>query len=167
MRLVFFFCTLFLTSIASTAYARGHHHHRHHGNHHHHHTAHGHTNSPPDLIELETDAGTVKVAAAVAEAMKGFINEVVALDDGLIGQVHCYAAHGHIRHSLHHTGNACDFAQTGWDRTRPVMYDIRELASKWGLRDGCSFKHRKDCGHIDVGRGHRGVVNVAGSNGVE
>jgi hypothetical protein len=52
-----------------------------------------------------------------------------------------------VKRSRHYSGNACDFDQTGWNRTARVMYRVGDLAAKWGLRNGCSFG---DCGHVDV-----------------
>jgi hypothetical protein len=103
------------------------------------------------LINIETAAGTITVAASIADRMKGFIADVV--ERGFKGRVHCYSwAKSHVRHSLHHTGEACDFAQHwtvgGHIRTHGAMRHVADLAAKWGLRDGCSFR---DCGHVDGG----------------
>ena len=57
--------------------------------------------------------------------------------------------------SLHHTGHACDFAQTARNRTVALMYHVSDIIAAHGLRDGCSFG---DCGHVDTGtplEGHR------------
>lgn len=100
-----------------------------------------------DILSIATAAGSITVASTVAERFTGFIGDVVAR--GFRGPVHCFARGGHVRHSNHYTGQACDFAQRGWGRTVAPMYHVRDLAAKWGLRDGCSFG---DCGHIDLPR---------------
>lgn len=100
-----------------------------------------------DLVTVHTAAGPVTVASGFAPKIVGFIEEVVAR--GFKGRVNCFSlAKSHVPRSLHKSGNACDFAQRGWNRTVSVMYRVGDLAAKWGLRDGCSFR---DCGHIDAG----------------
>lgn len=99
------------------------------------------------IVSVSTMAGAITVASNVADRFSGFIGDVVAR--GFRGRVHCFARGGHVRHSNHYTGQACDFAQRGWGRTVAPMYHVRDLAAKWGLRDGCSFG---DCGHIDLPR---------------
>jgi len=96
----------------------------------------------------ETAAGRITIACDLADKMQGFIRDVVAR--GFKGPVHCLSySHSHVAHSLHFVGEACDFAQRGWGKTVRVMYHVRDLVAKWGLRDGCTFR---DCGHIDSGR---------------
>jgi hypothetical protein len=54
--------------------------------------------------------------------------------------------------SLHHSGEACDFAQLRRNVVAPgagVMYHASDIIAAHGLRDGCSFH---DCGHVDDGR---------------
>ena len=100
------------------------------------------------LITVHTAAGPVTVHPAFAPKISGFIGDVVAR--GFAGRVKCFSlSKSHVPGSLHFSGNACDFAQRGWNRTVAVMYRVRDLAAKWGLRDGCSFR---DCGHIDSGQ---------------
>lgn len=100
------------------------------------------------LITLSVDGHRITVADdSFARRIRGFISDAVAR--GFRGRIHCYATGGHVRHSLHYSGHACDFAQRGWNRTVRVMYHVADLARKWGLRDGCTFR---DCGHIDAGR---------------
>ncbi len=103
-----------------------------------------------DVIRVDTAGGPIVVSPTFAGKIKGFIADVVAR--GYKGYIHCHARGGHVRGSRHYSGNACDFAQTGWGKTVAVMYHVGDLAKKYGLRDGCSFK---DCGHIDDG-GHVG-----------
>lgn len=98
------------------------------------------------LVSISTAAGRITVAPSFAPAIRGFIADVVAR--GFKGGVHCYASGGHVAGSLHYSGRACDFAQRGWGLTVRPMYRVADLARKWGLRDGCTFR---DCGHIDSG----------------
>jgi hypothetical protein len=98
------------------------------------------------LVHEDTAAGNITVAAGAATKFKDLIAALVA--KGFRGDVGCYAASGHIAHSLHHSGNACDFAQTGKNRTVAIMYHSGALIRSFGLRDGCSFG---DCGHVDTG----------------
>ena len=103
-----------------------------------------------DLVTVRTAAGPITIASDVAHKFTALIDDLVA--HGFHGRVHCFAAHGHVKHSLHHTGRACDFAQTGWNRTVRPMYSSTALIQAHGLRDGCTFRHpRKDCGHVDAG----------------
>jgi hypothetical protein len=97
----------------------------------------------------ETAAGTIIIACRLADRMTGFIGDVVAR--GFKGRVKCFSTSAsHVPHSLHFIAEACDFAQRGWGKTVAPMYRVADLARKWGLRDGCTFR---DCGHIDSGRG--------------
>jgi len=132
--------------LATPAMAAGHHRHHHHYRHH----AYHHTN----LVTVKTAAGiAITVAADAADQFQGFIRDLVAMGYHP-RDIGCYAPHGHIPGSLHHSGHACDFDQNGWDDTAGPMYHVRHLAEKWGLRDGCTFRHpRRDCGHIDTGFG--------------
>lgn len=98
------------------------------------------------LVHEDTAAGNITVAAGAAAKFKDLIAALVA--KGFRGDVGCYAASGHIAHSLHHTGNACDFAQTEKNRTVAIMCHSGALIRSFGLRDGCSFG---DCGHVDTG----------------
>jgi hypothetical protein len=99
------------------------------------------------LETVSSAAGPITVAPSFAASIQGFIADVVAR--GFKGPVHCFSlSRSHVPGSLHFTGNACDFAQRGWGKTVALMYHVRDLALKWGLRDGCTFG---DCGHIDSG----------------
>jgi len=98
---------------------------------------------------VDTAAGPIVIACRLADKMKGFIADVVAR--GFKGRVKCFSlSKSHVARSLHFIAEACDFAQRGWGKTVAPMYRVADLARKWGLRDGCTFR---DCGHIDSGRG--------------
>lgn len=97
----------------------------------------------------QTAAGSIIIACRIADRMAGFVDDVVAR--GFKGRVKCFStSRSHVPQSLHFIAEACDFAQRGWNKTVQPMYRVADLAAKWGLRDGCSFR---DCGHIDSGRG--------------
>jgi hypothetical protein len=109
------------------------------------------TSSDGGIITVPTAAGIpIRVASKLADQFRGFIQDLI--DEGYKPkQIGCWAPVGtHVWNSNHYHGGACDFDQTGWNRTDPKMYHVGALASKWGLRDGCSFR-RPDCGHIDDG----------------
>ena len=147
---------------AHALYHHGRHHHYRHWHyagrrHYEHHVARGHARRARyaardehrhvgGLVHEDTAAGNITVAAGAAAKFKDLIAALVA--KGFRGDVGCYAASGHIAHSLHHTGNACDFAQTEKNRTVAIMYHSGALIRSFGLRDGCSFG---DCGHVDTG----------------
>jgi hypothetical protein len=102
------------------------------------------------LVTVKSAAGPITVNAAHASQFLGAISDLVAA--GFRGPVHCYARSGHVRHSLHYTGEACDFAQLGRNRVASgagIMYHAHAILARWGLRDGCTFH---DCGHADTGR---------------
>jgi hypothetical protein len=102
------------------------------------------------LVTVHSAAGQITVNAAHASQFIGAIADLVAA--GFRGPVHCYARGGHVRHSLHYTGEACDFAQLGRNRVASgagIMYHAHAILAHWGLRDGCTFH---DCGHADTGR---------------
>lgn len=93
--------------------------------------------------------GTVN--ANLAEKFRGLFAEFVALGYN-IGSPGCLSS-GHMRHSLHHSGSACDlFNQVARNRTAlhqpPPSVQI-EVASRHGLTSGCVWRS-PDCGHFDV-----------------
>jgi len=100
------------------------------------------------LVKIDTAAGPITVSQEFAPKIKAFIQELA--DAGYHPKkVHCFSlSHSHVKHSLHKSGNACDFNQRGWGLTDRFMYHVKHIAAKYGLRDGCSFR---DCGHIDLG----------------
>jgi hypothetical protein len=93
---------------------------------------------------VQTKAGPICVAAHVAEKFAAFINALPYTPK----YVSCWAPGGHVAHSLHYTGEACDVDQSRRNVTSSAMYHVAGLASQFGLRDGCSFG---DCGHVDTG----------------
>lgn len=102
------------------------------------------------LVSVHTAAGPITVNAGHASQFIGAIADLVAA--GFRGHVNCFARGGHVHHSLHYTGEACDFAQLGRNVVAPgarIMYHAHAILARWGLRDGCSFH---DCGHADTGR---------------
>lgn len=112
---------------------------------------------PPGLEKVSTAADiNVVVAPRFAPKIRGFIRALVARGYHP-HTIRCWAPVGtHVRDSLHHTGQACDFDQSGWGRTVHFMHHVTTLARRFGLRDGCTFSHpRPDCGHIDAGRHFR------------
>jgi hypothetical protein len=106
------------------------------------------------IVRVTTAAGIeISVAASFAPKMQAFIADLVA-SGYKPRRIHCHARSGHVHGSLHYRGEACDFDQTGWNKTARAMYRVRAIAARHGLRDGCSFR---DCGHIDSG----GPLHVA------
>ena len=100
------------------------------------------------VVTIETAANPITVASDIAGPMRDLIGDLVA--HGFHGHVTCLAS-GHMPGSLHHSGNACDFAQLSRNRVAPgagVMYHASDIIAAHGLRDGCSFH---DCGHVDSG----------------
>jgi hypothetical protein len=110
------------------------------------------------LVTVNTAAGIpIRVASSVAHKFEGFIADLVARGIRPT-RIHCAASGGHVRHSLHYWGGACDFNGSA-SRFPPMNHHkVADLATKWGLRDGCSFRIRggvPDCGHIDAGTPRR------------
>ena len=124
--------------------------------HHHHHTYRVHNMGEGIAIGLvhmlhsiqtvNTDAGPITVATSVANNFRGLIHDFVSA--GYKPEhVSCFARGGHVHNSRHYLGEACDFDQSGWGRTRHFMYtqEAALIIDKWGFTNGCSFK---DCGHV-------------------
>jgi hypothetical protein len=149
-----------LLGFSTPAFAK----HRHHGHHHrHHHLIANRDRGSHErgiyrcagCVIRDTLAGVVAVSRENAERFVGVINELVQA--GFTGPIHCAASGGHVRNSKHYSGNACDFAQTGWGKTVGLMYTktASAIIASHGLTNGCSFK---DCGHVGTdgdGHGHR------------
>lgn len=108
------------------------------------------------------------VASWAAEKFRGLFVDLVAAGYRL-GSPGCLSG-GHMRHSLHHWGGACDlFNQVARNRTAlpqpPPAVQI-ELAAKHGLTSGCVWRS-PDCGHFDlsgIGMGRR-YARGGGSRG--
>jgi hypothetical protein len=111
------------------------------------------------MVTVSTAAGWITVASHLAERFQALIADFVA-HGYKPRHIGCLAHGGHVPHSRHYAGAACDFDQRGWGLTHPFMYHARAIIARHGLRDGCSFN---DCGHVDDGlsvrhaqrRGHR------------
>lgn len=157
------FASLFLVSPASA------HVHRHHYYRHHNHVL---PTLPRDagLVTVETAAKIpITVAAAVASKFQDLIADLV--EHGYMPKdIGCYARGGHIPHSFHYRGLACDIDQISRNRGSRFMHtkEAHEIIHQHGLDDGCDFG---DCGHVSLGeighayatmarRGH--VVHYAG-----
>ena len=131
----------------------------HHAQRHHHYSSRSHGSYShgiykcADCVVRDTLAGIVSVSARNANRFVGVINDL--WNAGFRGPVHCAASGGHVRHSRHYSGNACDFAQTGWGKTKPIMYhrEAAAIIAKYGLTNGCSFH---DCGHVGTDGGGSG-----------
>ena len=100
---------------------------------------------------VKTREGAGRVVAWAGERFQGLIHDLQ--DAGYkVGGPGCLSS-GHMRHSKHHWGGACDFfGQYARDRTRlrqpPPQMQIA-LARKHGLISGCMWRNR-DCGHFEV-----------------
>jgi hypothetical protein len=91
------------------------------------------------------------VAAALVAPFQALIRSLEALGYA-VGHPGCLST-GHMAHSLHHWGGACDlFDQTARNVTRlhqpPPTVQVA-LARQHGLRSGCEFR-RPDCGHFEI-----------------
>jgi hypothetical protein len=102
-------------------------------------------------VIVRTREGAGRVVAWAGERFQGLIRDLE--DAGYkIGGPGCLSG-GHMRHSKHHWGGACDFfGQYARDRTRlrqpPPQLQIA-LARKHGLISGCMWRNR-DCGHFEA-----------------
>jgi hypothetical protein len=146
-------------TVTADAHARRYHHRYHHfvRSSHRSRSAHADYQHGFSLVTVNSAAGSITVNAAHASQFVGAIADLVAA--GFRGPVHCYARGGHVRHSLHYTGEACDFAQTGRNRVAAgarIMFHAHAILARWGLRDGCTFH---DCGHADTGRTYAALTH--------
>lgn len=95
-----------------------------------------------------------RVVAWATSAFQGAIREFEDLGYK-IGSPGCLSG-GHMRHSKHHWGGACDlFDQTSRNKTalRQPPPDVQiAVAERHGLISGCSWHGRQgpDCGHIEA-----------------
>jgi hypothetical protein len=155
--------------LPSIAQAKVHHHKHHHGyrhtlhhkaSFHSHHRRHYHRHYHSSMVIKSNPIGPIEtiqtavgipitVAVSLAEKFKGFIADLKENYGYMPKHIGCYASGGHVTHSRHYVGAACDFDQRGWGLTADTMHHVSALAHKYGLRDGCDFG---DCGHIDDGR---------------
>ena len=131
-------------ALAAPAQAAAHKHHRHH-----HRRVHIVAAPYGSLVrEPLPDGQVITVARDFADRFTGFFAALFRLHERL-PPVHCYAPTGHMRHSLHHWGGACDVGQTDRNKADRMMYHVGDLAKQFGLTDGCSWRN-PDCGHVDV-----------------
>lgn len=100
------------------------------------------------MVTVQTAAGIpITIASHLSGKFQGFISDLVS-SGYKPKNIHCHARGGHVRHSRHYAGAACDIDQRGWGKTASTMYHVSHLTRKHGLRDGKSFG---DAGHIDDG----------------
>ncbi len=108
------------------------------------------------LVTIETVAKIpITVAAAVASKFSDLIADLA--EHGYVPKdIGCFARSGHIRHSYHYRGLACDIDQVKRNVTAKFLYtkEAHAIIKEHGLDDGCDFG---DCGHISFGEiGHSG-----------
>lgn len=102
------------------------------------------------LVSISTAAGIrITVAADLASRFEGVVADFVAAGYRP-RHIGCFARGGHVRHSRHYAGAACDFDQRGWGKTAHFMYTARahQIIVAHGFRDGREFG---DQGHVDDG----------------
>lgn len=103
-----------------------------------------------EKVCVEGHCGTV--IARAAEKFKGLFQDLVSMGYN-IGSPGCYSPTGHMRHSLHHWGGACDlfnqYARNRCHLKQPPPQVQIEVAAKHGLTSGCGWRDR-DCGHFDL-----------------
>lgn len=108
--------------------------------------------APDGTARVCTKAG--RCAPVVAWAVSSFQGLIRDLESAgyAIGAPGCLSG-GHMRHSKHHWGGACDlFNQVARNRTALRMPPARlqiALAGRHGLTSGCAWRHR-DCAHFEV-----------------
>lgn len=144
IRLLIASVALVTMAIPASAHRYHHHHHRHH------HASRHHTRhySCSGCVQRRLDDGQIiTISAAHAAKFVGFLNALFHRE-GRLAPVNC-AASGHMRHSLHHWGGACDVGQRARNVAWRAMYHVGSLARQFGLTDGCVWRH-PDCGHVDV-----------------
>ena len=148
-------CFFYLTAMA---FAEGDHgHHRHHYAAERHHASHGRYYSRHRRGDFTTSGGitrvrlddgqTISVSSQYASSFVGFFNALYRRE-GHLPEIKCLAS-GHMAHSLHHWGGACDVGQTDRNVAWRAMYHVGALASEYGLTDGATW-HNPDAGHVDV-----------------
>ena len=142
--------TFVLLALVKTVEARHHHHHHRYAAFSHE-TAHAH--GTPAL----------NVVATARESFHGLVTDLTAMGYN-VGTPGCLSS-GHMRHSKHHWGGACDlFNQIARNRTAlrqpPPAVQIA-VAARHGLTSGCVWRS-PDCGHFEVPTG--GHVRLARSH---
>ena len=157
--------TAAIIAMAPAAHARGYH-----GAHHHRHYRHHRVSRPMShgrrkhqaahtaplgnrgLVTIQTEAGRITVASHLAPRFKALIADF-AKAGYHPRRVGCFATSGHVRHSRHYAGAACDFdgslSRSAFMRSETA----HRIIVTHGFRDGCSFRVHgiRDCGHVDDG----------------
>ena len=114
------------------------------------------------LVTIPTAAGRITVAAHLAPRFKALIADLAAAGYHP-RRVGCFATSGHVRHSRHYAGAACDFDGSLSRNAFMRSETAHRIIVAHGFRDGCTFRVHgvRDCGHVDDGGGgryaHRGV----------
>lgn len=114
------------------------------------------------LVTISTAAGRITVAAHLAPRFKALIADLAAAGYHP-RRVGCFATSGHVRHSRHYAGAACDFDGSLSRSAFMRSSTAHRIIVAHGFRDGCTFRVHgvRDCGHVDDGGGgryaHRGV----------
>ena len=142
---------LALVLLFSTSVEARHHHYHHHVRHH----RHVHYFTPPglDLVTVQTSANKqIVVARHLATRFQSLISDLTAAGYHP-HSIHCFSLTGHVRHSLHHIGAACDF-DGSLSRSAFMRSSIaNRIIVKNRFRNGCTFysSRVRDCGHVDIG----------------
>lgn len=104
------------------------------------------------LTKATLESGqTIVVAGSFVERFVGFFNDLFRRE-GRLPEIGCYAPNGHMRNSLHHWGGACDVGQQARNVAWRAMYHVTDLAQRWGLTDGATWRGNPDSGHVEVNR---------------
>ncbi len=105
------------------------------------------------LVTVPTVTGhRITVAAHLAGRWQALIADFAAAGYRP-RSIACFARGGHVRHSRHYVGAACDFdgslSRSAFMRSAAAHL----LIAKHGFRNGCSFAVHgiRDCGHVDDG----------------
>lgn len=127
---------------ASPAFAR--HRHYHHARHNHVFVRH------VEGGRICSERNCATVVAWATGRFQGLVNAFRSMGYA-VGPIGCLSA-GHMQHSKHHWGGACDFfGQYARNRTRhaPPPHVQIETARAHGLVSGCVWRN-PDCGHFEV-----------------
>lgn len=115
------------------------------------------SHSSAGLARVKSREGSSSVVSWASTQFQGLILDLQSLGYR-VGSPGCYSPTGHMHHSKHHWGGACDlFGQYARDRTRlrqPPPRVQMTLARKHGLISGCQWRNR-DCGHFEVATWNR------------